>query len=469
MTTHKWYYYCRTFHPINSFSELIMWVYITAIVFCVCVWKLIVLLRKYRKICNCLSHFLLPVDNHWFFGIAHTVKGSKTYLQALEKTVDKLQPKAVAKWLTWFYSALDVVHPDTVWAVLKASHTSVPKTHEYHFFLPWLGDGLFVTEGKKWECNRRLLTLAIYIDVLKPYVKIYNNVAEVFIEEIKLMTPDAQSIDIAPLASRATLDTLLRCVFSYEDEEIQSTDKCQHPFCENTGKVKYITVRRWANPLIHNDFIFGLTKDYREMKKCCNYLHDLFKLDKTTTKVFGSWFYSGGEGASGFLGYSSGSLQFITRFLKESMRMFSPAPAVARRLAKSLTIGGVTFPPHTIINVNTASLHHNPAVWENTVSLIQIASYRRSLQRMTHSHSYRFPPVKEIVLDTILRWMRWKSWYRKWWEHLRSVWMKTDQPFLTEILWQHLKPEFTFISKNSEETWDMLRVYYCVLIFRKCL
>ena len=222
---------------------------------------------------------------------------------------------------------------------------------------------------------------------------------------------------------------------SYEDEEIQSTDKCQHPF-ENTGKVKDIIVRRWANPLFHNDVIFGLIKDYREIKTYCNYLHDfssnLIKLrqislaadssqlekrhldfldillaakddndiglsdqeirSEVDTFIFGRhdttasaimWtlytlakypklHHEARKEVNGILLDRTSldyddlpSLQFTTRFLKESMRMFSPAPAVARRLANSLTIDGVTFPPGTIINVNTACLHHNPAVWEN--------------------------------------------------------------------------------------------------------
>ena len=58
-------------------------------------------------------------------------------------------------------------------------------------------------------------------------------------------------------------------------------------------------------------------------------------------------------------------LRFIMRFITESMRMFSPVPGFARRLAKPLAIDGMTFLPGTIIDVNITCLHHNPAVWEN--------------------------------------------------------------------------------------------------------
>ena len=80
------------------------------------------------------------------------------------------------------------------------------------------------------------------------------------------MARDTQSIDIVTLVSRATLDTILRCAFSYVDEQIQCADKYQHPFFVNTEKVKDIVVRRCLNLLMHNDFIFSLTKDSGEMK-----------------------------------------------------------------------------------------------------------------------------------------------------------------------------------------------------------
>ena len=44
-----------------------------------------------------------------------------------------------------------------------------------------VGDGLLVSGGKKWERNRRLLTPALHFNVLKPYVSIYHDVADILV------------------------------------------------------------------------------------------------------------------------------------------------------------------------------------------------------------------------------------------------------------------------------------------------
>ena len=46
----------------------------------------------------------------------------------------------------------------------------------------------------------------------------------VFQSKLSSLGTGCDSIDICPLINRATLDTLLRCALSYDDEGIQSTD-----------------------------------------------------------------------------------------------------------------------------------------------------------------------------------------------------------------------------------------------------
>jgi cytochrome P450 len=51
----------------------------------------------------------------------------------------------------------------------------------YRHLYPWLGDGLLVANGEKWARNRRLLTPAFHFEILKPYMNVYNQSADVFV------------------------------------------------------------------------------------------------------------------------------------------------------------------------------------------------------------------------------------------------------------------------------------------------
>jgi len=49
----------------------------------------------------------------------------------------------------------------------------------YEYAIPWLGEGLLLSDGERWARSRRLLTPAFHFEILKPYVKIYNQCADI--------------------------------------------------------------------------------------------------------------------------------------------------------------------------------------------------------------------------------------------------------------------------------------------------
>ena len=76
---------------------------------------------------------------HIYFFYSFQAKDAESYISIMEKSVDKLGPKALAVWVTWLRPSLLVVHPDTMKAVLSASHVSAPKSSDYRFLIPWIG------------------------------------------------------------------------------------------------------------------------------------------------------------------------------------------------------------------------------------------------------------------------------------------------------------------------------------------
>ena len=69
-------------------------------------------------------------------------------------------------------------------------------SHRFHFFLldpkpshqgvyafgrPWLGDGLILSNGRKWERHRKLLTKAFHLDILRGYSEVMNEACEIML------------------------------------------------------------------------------------------------------------------------------------------------------------------------------------------------------------------------------------------------------------------------------------------------
>lgn len=225
-----------------------MWLYLFTAFLCVCLWKTIKYLISYRQIARAVANFPLHEDNHWFLGLAHLVEDSDTFIRLGQKFVNKVHPAVFVTWLMFIRPGVAIVHPRSMKSLLTASHTSAPKAHGwtgiYRLLAPWLGDGLLVSNGKKWERSRRLLTPAFHFDILRPYVAIYNDVADILLRKIEELSCSGKSINVCHVISHATLDTMLRCTLSYEDDGIQNAEGEQHPYVSAINKLKYLLVKR---------------------------------------------------------------------------------------------------------------------------------------------------------------------------------------------------------------------------------
>ncbi|KAJ8309363.1 hypothetical protein KUTeg_014237 [Tegillarca granosa] len=99
-------------------------------------------------------------------------------------------------WTSPFKAIVILHHPETIKVLFKSTgeHCKAyehlvcivePKNRAfgggYRHILPWLGEGLLVTGGERWARSRRLLTPAFHFDILHPYIKIYNDSAELML------------------------------------------------------------------------------------------------------------------------------------------------------------------------------------------------------------------------------------------------------------------------------------------------
>uniref|UniRef100_A0A803T1V9 Cytochrome P450 family 4 subfamily F member 22 n=1 Tax=Anolis carolinensis TaxID=28377 RepID=A0A803T1V9_ANOCA len=179
-------------------------------------------------------------------------------------------------------NTLGMDHASTEWGPLSwlcpdlptppsgASSVVLPRQMMNLLFLFLPGDGLLLSGGKKWARHRRMLTPAFHFDILKPYMKIFNQSTDIMHAKWRRLTAAGPtSIDMFEHISLMTLDSLQKCVFSYNSN-------CQEKPSEYIASILLLSSLVARRPYsLHNyiDWIYYLTSDGRRFRHACDIVH----------------------------------------------------------------------------------------------------------------------------------------------------------------------------------------------------
>ncbi|KAK2165954.1 hypothetical protein LSH36_44g13010 [Paralvinella palmiformis] len=170
-----------------------------------------------------------------------------------------------------FNMIVSISHPDPVKVILQTSEPKPCKFGGYHNALPWLGEGLLLSGGKKWARNRRLLTPAFHFDILRQYVAVDNSSADVLID--KWINTQGKYIEVFRDISLCTLEIILKCAFSYNDE-IQKLGE-SHPYVKTVRELSQALVYRFLRPWLYPDLFFAFSQSGRRFSKNCRFVHSI--------------------------------------------------------------------------------------------------------------------------------------------------------------------------------------------------
>ncbi|KAH1183159.1 hypothetical protein KIL84_004651 [Mauremys mutica] len=174
--------------------------------------------------CQRLRCFPEPPRRNWLLGHLGMFISDEEGLSLVSQTVATFS-QACVTWMGPFLPVLALVHPDYLKPITTASGTLAPGG------VPVIsGDGLLLSNGAKWVRHRRMLTPAFHFDILKPYVKIFNQSTDIMHAKWRrLVVSGSTSLDMFEQVSLMTLDSLQKCIFSY-NSNCQEEDLSQMPF-----------------------------------------------------------------------------------------------------------------------------------------------------------------------------------------------------------------------------------------------
>lgn len=230
-------------------------------------------LRKHRMNSALFSSekILSIGKRHPIWGHLHLMPEFTDYLRRVDKGIQETGKRLSGFWVMFFYPVISLCHPETAKVLLKTAEPKPVQTGGGYFaFLPWLGNGLLVSSGKHWERNRRLLNPAFHIDVLKSYVGTFNNVFDIFLSKMEKLSSEGQGVEVSEPASMATLDTVLRCAFSW-DKDIQGS---KQPYVESVKAITYLAGVRMLKPWLYPEMFFRLSADGKKFFHHVKYVHD---------------------------------------------------------------------------------------------------------------------------------------------------------------------------------------------------
>ncbi|XP_064459127.1 uncharacterized protein LOC135369473 [Ornithodoros turicata] len=372
--------------------------------------------------------------------------------------------------------------PDTVEAILTNSQ-NLNKPFLYNMLKPWVGTGILTSDKELWRTKRKAITPAFHFKILDDYVPVMNRRALQLVQRLRAQDL-GEYIDALPVIRKAAFGILFETVLGVEIEEDEVERKGLLEVNDEIAEsimTRMLNVFKWpdflynlsrdAKLFMQRVNYFRKYCDNIYQKKKANYdrtapnksfLDILLRMhieEKTITedqvRDEVSTIFIGGfdttATAAAFMLHLIGNhprvqhklreeidsvfgsdkerpvttadikqMKYLDCVLKEAMRLYPPAPVVARKIDEDFKIGKQTIPSGTVALVTIYFLHRHPRFYDRPNDFIP---ERFLEQKERHPFMYvpfsggsrnclgqRFSQQEDkILLTYILRWFKVES------------------------------------------------------------
>lgn len=184
--------------------------------------------------------------------------------------------------------------------ILLSSQVYIDKAPEYEFFKPWLGDGLLISTGHKWRSHRKLIAPTFHLNVLKSFIELFNENSRNVVNKLK--AEGEKTFDCHDYMSEATVEILLETAMGVSKK---TQGKSGFEYAMAVMKMCDILHLRHRNILLRSEFLFSLTKHFKNQGKLLDIIHGL------TSKVIRNKKEAFAKGTRGSLAQTSKSSELF--------------------------------------------------------------------------------------------------------------------------------------------------------------
>lgn len=108
-----------------------------------------------------------------------------------------------------------VYDPKLSESILTCTSTNLGKNDIYDLMAPWLGDGLLLSNGLKWNSRRKILTPAFHFNILEQFCEIFDKEASILVKKLAALE-NQKSLKIDDYVSLMTLDIVCETAMGVE-------------------------------------------------------------------------------------------------------------------------------------------------------------------------------------------------------------------------------------------------------------
>lgn len=108
-----------------------------------------------------------------------------------------------------------VYDPKIAEAITTCTSTNLGKNDIYDFMAPWLGNGLLLSSGAKWQSRRKILTPAFHFTILEQFCDVFDKEASILVKKLKALEYQ-KAFKIEDYVSLMALDVVCQTAMGVE-------------------------------------------------------------------------------------------------------------------------------------------------------------------------------------------------------------------------------------------------------------